>query len=298
MKRIILISLLLSMFLTPATMPQVQASLVSSKNYRSEQKKEIRQDIKQIKNLMELHNKAANLHDVSMLKVFYADNYVNNDGFNKEIYFKSIEDTWKDCSDLTYSTKIISIDVDGEHGSVNVEETASGTITETFDNVPVSGEIHSKSYGIYHLVKLNGSWYISGETALTDESSLLYGDARFMNIEIQAPSQVGAGEAYTTTLKIDTDENTFVMGSIDSDPVKYPSKSPKNTLRAINDSGILERYFKANSDNLNEYVVASLAISKVQNRNTEGFKIYMAGLACVMKRVNVVPKNNYIKIED
>jgi hypothetical protein len=298
MKRIILISLLISMFLAPSMMPQTQASLVSSRRYRSEQKKETRQDIKQIKNLIELHNKAANLHDVSMLKVFYADNYVNNDGFNKEVYFKSIEDTWKDCSDLTYSTKITSINIDGEHGSVNVEETASGTITETFDNVPIAGEIHSKSYGIYHLVKINGKWYISGETALSDESSLLYGDARFMNIEIQAPSQVGAGESYTTTLKIDTDENTFVMGSIDSDPVKYPSKSPQNTLRAINDSGVLERYFKANSDNLNEYVVASLAISKVKNRNSDSFKIYMAGLACVMKRVNVVPKNNYIKVED
>jgi hypothetical protein len=296
MKRLFLLLILILIF---AQAPQsVQASLVSSKHYRSEQKREIRQDEKQIKTLMNLHNKAANLHDVSMLKMFYADNYVNNDGFNKEVYFKSIEDTWKDCSDLTYETKIVSVDIDGEHASVNVEETASGTIKETFDSVPISGEIHSKSSGIYHLVKINGKWYISGETALSDESSLLYGDARFMNIEIQAPSQVGAGESYTTTLKVDTDEGTFVMGSIDADEVKYPTNTPKGNLRAISSSGVLERYIKANSDDLNEYVVASLAISKVNNKSADGFKVYMAGLACVMKRVNVVPKNNYMKIED
>jgi hypothetical protein len=296
MKRLFLLFILILIF---AQAPQpVQASLVSSKHYRSEQKREIRQDLKQIKNLMAIHNKAANLHDLSMLKVFYADNYVNNDGFDKDVYFKNIEDSWKDCPDLTYNIKVTSIDVHGEHASVNVEETSSGTIKETFDNVPISGEIHSKSLGIYHLVKINDGWYISGETSLSDEASLLYGDARFMNIEIQAPSQVGAGESYTTTLKIDADENTFVMGSIDVDAVKYPSTSPKGNLRAVPASGVLERYIKANTDDLNEYVVASLAISKIKNKSTDGFKIYMAGLACVMKRVNVVPKNNYIKIEE
>ena len=61
---------------------------------------------------------------------------------------------------------------------------------------------------------------------------------------------------------------------------------------------ILERYIKANTDNINEYAVASLAISKSTSDSINGTKIYVAGIACVMKRVNVVPKNNFATIED
>ena len=55
---------------------------------------------------------------------------------------------------------------------------------------------------------------------------------------------------------------------------------------------------KANTDNLNEYAVASLAISKAKNVQDTTFRVYLAGLACVMKRVNVIPKNNFVKVED
>ena len=166
--------------------------------------------------------------------------------------------------------------------------------------MPVTGEIHSSSTGIYHLIQINGKWFISGETSLSDESSLLYGDARFMNIEIQAPAQVESGDTYTTTIKVDTDDNvnTFIIGSIDHDPVTYPASTPKTELRAMPQSQILERLIKANTDNVNEYAIASLAISKAKNLGEDHFQIYMAGLACVMKRVNVVPKNKLIKLED
>jgi hypothetical protein len=234
-----------------------------------------------------------------MLEVLYADNYKNNDGFNKETYFKSIETTWESSKDISYTTKIQSIEIDGDNASVNVIETASGTIVdEMIEHVPIAGEIHSKSKGIYYLTKINGKWYISGEVSLSDESSLLYGDARFMNIELQSPSQVSSGETYSVLLKVDADKETFVVGSIDHDPVTYPAKTPKSPLRALSTSQTLERYIKANTDNLNEYAVASMAVSKVKKFAPDNVRVYMSGIACVMKRVNVVPKNNFIKIED
>lgn len=275
-----------------------QASLISNRTYRAEQKQINKQNIKDIKLLFSQHTTSANAHNINSLKSYYADNYMNSDGFNKEAYFKSIESTWQDCSDLTYTTKILSINVNGDYASVDVEETATGTIHETIEGFSVAGELHSKSQGIYHLTKINSKWYISAETAVTDESSLLYGDARFMNIEIQAPSQVSSGDEYTAAVKVDADKNIFIVGSIDRDPVTYPTIPPKSELRALGTEHSLERILKANTDNINEYAVASLAISKVENiKNIESFKIYMAGLACVMKRVNVVPKNNFIKIE-
>lgn len=302
MKKIVLLSILSALIIPMTFAPQAQASLISDRSYRVEQNKENKQAIKQIKNLFEVHNNFANKHDIKSLENLYADNYINNDGFNKKAYFKSIEVTWKACKDLTYSTKIKSISVNGDNASVQVVETANGTIYDTLDFMPVSGEIHSTSTGIYHLTKINDRWFISGETSMTDESSLLYGDARFMNIEIQAPEQVSSGETYTATVKIDLDEkdnnSTFIVGSIDHDPVSYPASTPKTELRALPQSQILERLIKANSDNVNEYAIASLAISKAKNVDNSHFQVYMSGLACIMKRVNVVPKNNLIKLED
>lgn len=296
MRKIILL-LVTALTIAPSVFVQADASLISDRAYRTEQKREFKQNLKQIEDLFKTHNQYANAHDLKNLEPLYTDTYINSDGFNKEVYFKSIESTWQSCEDLTYTTKILSVDIDGNYASVNVEETATGTILDTLDFMPVTGEIHSRATGIYHLVKINDKWYISGETAIADESSLLYGDARFMNIEIQAPAQVSAGETYTTTVKVDADPNTFILGSIDHDVMTYPSSTPKNELRALPQSQILERLIKANNKNLNEYAVASLAISKVKLLDQDNFRIYMAGLACVMKRVNVVPKNNYIELK-
>ena len=289
MKKIVYL-LIISALIMPLTTLYTEASLISDRRYRLEQRRE--------QKLLEIHNNFANQHDLKNLSTLYADTYVNNDGFNKKVYFKSIEATWQACKDLTYTTDIIDIEITGDYANVNVIETAIGTVTDTIESMPVTGEIHSISTGIYHLVKINDNWFISGETALSDESSLLYGDARFMNIEILAPAQVSSGETYTSTVKVDTDENTFIMGSIDHDPITYPAGSPKNELRAMPQSQILERVLKANNDNLNEYTIASLAISKAKKASEGNFQIYVAGLACVMRRVNVIPKNNFIKLED
>lgn len=297
MKKIIF-TLLITSLLVPQVLLTSEASLISDRSYRIEQRKIEKENIKQIKELLYKHNKYANAHDIKNLSPLYSDKYINNDGFNKEVYFKSIETTWEACKDITYSTKILLIDVDGDYANVQVEETANGTLIETIDSTPILGEIHSVSTGIYHLEKINDKWYITSETALTDDSSLLYGDARFMNIELQAPTLVSSGDTYTSTLKVDADSNTFIIGAIDHDLVVYPTKPPKSELRALPQSQTLERLITANKQNLNEYTIASLAISKVKKVSNDNIQIYMAGLACIMKRINVVPKNNYIKLED
>ena len=295
MKRIVLL-LALSLLMCGGGNLSAQASLVSSGQYRHEQNKIYKKELKQIKKLFEVHNTFANKHDIQGLKPLYADSYMNNDGFNKEVYFKTVQETWDECKDITYNTKILSIDIVGDNAYVNVEERAIGTVFDKLENTSVAGEIHARSTGIYHLAKLNGKWVIAGETMLSDESSLLYGDARFMDIELIAPQQVGAGEDYTTTVKVDADENTVIIGSIEHDPVVYPSKTPKGPLRTMPKTNVLERIMKANTNNLNEYTVSSLAISKSTTDKYNNTRIYMAGLACIMKRINVVPKNQYINL--
>lgn len=297
--RKIIITIVLIALSFAGTSQTSQASLVSNRSYRAEQKQFNKQSIKTIKELFKKHTDFANAHNLSGLKTLYADNYMNSDGFDKNAYFKSIESTWRDCADITYTTKILSVTVNGDYASVNVEETATGTVYEKIEGMTVAGEIHSKSQGIYHMTKINDRWYISAETAVTDESSLLYGDARFMDIEIQSPAQVSSGDEYTASVKVNADDDTFIIGSIDRDPVTYPTNPPKSELRALNADHSLERVLRANTDNINEYAVASLAVSRVENGSSaDSYRIYMAGLACVMKRVNVIPKNNFIKLEE
>ena len=297
MKKIIFIFVIFAL-LFPNINLVSNASLVTDKNYRNEQKKFERNELKQIKNLFNVHYEFANRHDIESLKLLYADNYINNDGFNKEVYFKNIKETWDECQDLTYKMNIESANIEGEHASVIVEETATGTVFDNIESGPAAGEIHSKSKGIYHLTKVNDKWLISGETVLFDESSLLYGDARFMNISLITPAQVSSEEQYTATVQVDTKDKIYMIGSIQHEPVTYPSEKSNAPLRVVPQTNVLERIIKANNNNMNEYAVASLAISKTKNEGLENFRIYMAGLACIMKRVNVVPKNNYIKIEE
>ncbi len=297
MKRVVLLLLLVGCISPNFNLPS-GASFVSDKVYAAAQKKEYKRELKNIKELIAIQGILANKHDIEALKPLYTDNYVNNDGFNKELYFKNVKETWDECKDLTYETEILSVEINGDNASVYVSEISTGTVFETSEDIAVAGEIHSKSTGIYHLNKIGGKWFISGETLLTDESSLLYGDARFMNIELQSPYQVGAGETYTTTLKIDADDKTFTIASIGSDPVTYPSSLPSGPLRAMPKSNVLERVLTANKDNINEYAVASLAISKTSGETLEDYKMYMAGLACLMRRINVVSVNNFLKSED
>lgn len=278
--------------------PNTEAVIVSSGHYRHEQRIINNLEIKQIKKLFKLHSYYANNHDIQSLKTLYYDNYINNDGYNKDSYFKTVEETWEECKDLTYTTNIISIAPNGDHADVTVEEKAVGTMFDKVESMAVAGELHAISHSIYHLIRINNKWLISGETMLSDKSYLLYGDARFMNIDIHAPNQVSSGEAYTISLDIDKDDDTVVVGSIEHDPVTYPSEIPNAPLRTVPKTNVLERIIKANTDNINEYAVASLAISKSKLDKFNNFRVYLAGLACIMQRVNVVPENKFIKYED
>ena len=296
MKRIFTL-IFVCMFMLYIASAQADAAFVSDRVQRIEARKTEQKDIKAIKKLFTKFAALANKHDIEALKPLYTDSYINNDGFNKEVYFKNVQETWDECSDLTYKIKVVSVDVEGAYAHVTIDEIATGTVFENMDLGPAAGEIHSKSRGIYHLSKINGEWLIAGETVISDESSLLYGDARFMNINLIAPSQVSASEEYTVTVKIDADENAYIVGSISQDPVTYPAVNSEPPLRVFPQSQVLERVLKANSDNLNEYAVSSLAISKMANVGINSMRVYMAGLACVMKRVNVIPKNNFVNPE-
>ena len=66
-----------------------------------------------------------------------------------------IDETWKSYPDITYTTKINKIEINGNNASVLVDETALATATKLDEDVTVYGELNSSSKGTYLLKKEN-----------------------------------------------------------------------------------------------------------------------------------------------
>lgn len=286
-----------ALLLSTAIQIPSQAGFLDVQMARIEQNRIYKSTYNDIKNVIEQQNIYANKYDLNALSALYANDFVNSDGFNKDIYFKLIEETWKTYPDISYKTDIKNIEFTDNYATVFVSETAVATSKEEVGDFTAIGELYSISQCVYHLEKHGAKWLINSEKIIEETSTLKYGDARYTNIELAAPKQIGAGKEYTTTLKIDAPEDSVVIASINKENIIYPQTKSDEAFRKMPDDNILERVFKANADNVNEYAVASIGITRAENYDEKHIKVYMGGLAFIMTRINVIPENKFIKFD-
>ena len=279
-----------------AVMP-CKAGILSAQKARIEQNRINKSIFNSVKNVIEQQSVYTNKYDLEGLKTLYSDNFVNSDGFTKDVYFKLIEETWKIYPDIVYYTDIKNIEFSDNYAAVMVEESAVATSQENIGDLIAVGELYSTSKCIYYLEKQGAKWLISSEKILEETSYLKYGDARYVNMELKAPNQTGAGKDYTASLKVDTPKDSVIVASISKENIVYPQPEVDEAFRKLPDDNILERYFKANNINVNEYAVASVGIAKAENYTPDKIRVYMGGLAFIMTRVNVIPENKYIKFD-
>lgn len=248
-----------------------------------------------IQRFIDKHNKYATDHNLEKLKSLYTDSYVNTDGFDKETYFKMIQKTWDLYPNVLYSMQIKEVSIKDDYATVQVIETAVGTTKESFENIKENGAIESTSYTLYYLQKFGRDWKITSNNILEENTSLKYGDAKDINIRLNAPTQVKGGQDYTTTMNIDVPSNTFVLASLSNEPIIYPQVQPKDVFRNVRKNGVLERVFTANKDEYNEYAIASVGITKASIVNSQNISINVTGMAFLMTRINVlnVKENKY-----
>ncbi len=265
---------------------------------RIEQNKIYKSTYNDIKNVIEQQNVYANKYDIKGLSNLYADDFVNSDGFNKDIYFKLIEETWKTYPDISYITEIKNIEFSDNYATVFVNETAFATSKEEIGEFTAIGELYSTSQCVYHLEKHGAKWLINSEKIIEETSTLKFGDARYTNIQLYAPKQIGAGKEYTTTLKVDAPADSVVIASISKENIIYPQTKSDDAFRKMPDDNILERFFTSNKDNVNEYAVASVGITRAENYTDDKIRVYMGGLAFIMTRINVIPENKYINFDE
>lgn len=251
-----------------------------------------------IKKTLYTHLKYANNYNLEGLKSLYAPNYNNADGLNKDIYFDLIKKTWESYPDIKYKINIKSIEINDNNAVAQVNEDAIATTNSKSGLVNEKGLLESASGSVYYFEKVNNEWLITSDHILFEKTYLRYGSAKDINIDLIAPFQITADTPYTASLKIQTPKDSLIIASIGQENITYPQTIAEEAFRKLPGDGTLERMFKSNDKNINEYAVASFGVTKAELNNPTEIKVYVTGLGFLMSRVNVIPKNNFIKVEN
>ena len=291
------LSVLIILTLLLVNICPTEAGVISAQKARIEQNKLYKSAYNDVKNVVDLQTTYANKYDLEGLSSLYTKDFINSDGINKEIYFKLIKDTWETYPDISYKTQINKIEVGENYATVYVDEIAVATSKETVEDLTVIGELYSTSKCVYYLEKQGSKWLISSEKVLDETSTLKYGDARYAKIELNVPKQIGAGKEYTASLNVTTPIDSAIIASISKENIVYPQTKSEDAFRKLTDNSVLERVFTSNKDNVNEYAVASIGITRAQSVSDNQARIYMGGLAFIMTRINVTPENKLIQTE-
>lgn len=242
-------------------------------------------DTREIKSLLRSQVKYANKTNFDKFIATYDKDYTNSDGFNLETYSSLVKDIWNSYDKIVYGIKIKSISVKDDTADVVVEETSSADIPIS---AKMDGVLKSEADSVYHLKKNGGKWKVASDEVIKEVTSMLYGDARNLDIKLTAPEKIKAGEEYTASLEFNPPTNVIAIASIASDKVEYPQKPAKEVYRKFPEDNILERIFISNSDNVNEYVVASIGLTKADIEDLN-IKLSLTGFGYKIVRVNVIP---------
>lgn len=298
MKKRLILPLIISLAIASTQAEPAQAGFLNTYKVQISKNKELKNTRAQIKEVFELQDQYTNSHNLDKLSELYADDFFNSDGFDKKLYFKLIKDTWETYSDIAYGTIIRDIQIDGNFATVQTFETALATTQEQSEAFDAFGELKSTVNSIYYLEKSGNKWLIKAEQVLNEKSQLRYGDARFIKMNLKAPSMVNSGDEYSAFLEMELDDNQNAIASIETQEIVHPLPKPEERFRELSEHNELERIFKANSKNINEYATASIGIAKTVPYDETSSRVYVSGIAFLMTRVNVVPKNKYYKFEE
>lgn len=244
-----------------------------------------------IKFFSEYQYSANNYNHNTFLNV-YSKDYISADGFNYDIMSKLVKDTWKTYPGIKYSVKVNSVNFYDNIAVADVTETAKGYAKVENENV---AEFVSTMQSVYYLKPNGTTWTITSDYTTKENIILSWGDAKLAKIKLEVPNQLQAGQEYTAVLEVNQPKGVLSIGSITSDKITYPQNPSKEIYRKFSSEGILERIMKTNTDNTNEYVVATVGFTRPKVDNNQNLNIDLTGYACLMERINVVPVNKFIE---
>lgn len=215
----------------------------------------------------------------------YADSYVSADGFDKKTYSDMVKDIWESYDRIRYGISIKDININGDKATVKLIETSYAELSMTD---VYKGELKSLSDVIYYLQKNEkGRWQVIKDKVLEESTTMLYGSAKGLEVTLTVPTEIAPNTDYIATLEFTPPEGTIAIASLASDIVEYPQKPTKEVFRALPDDNILERFFTSNDGSANEYVVASIGLTKTAVEDLN-LKLHLTGFGYAIKRVNLL----------
>ncbi len=253
----------------------------------------VKSETKEIKDILKSQIAAANKYDYSGFIKHFDLQYVNSDGFNLDVYSKLVDDTWSSYNNIQYAQQIKNITIMGKDAIAEVVETANAQVESQYN---LKGVLKSVANNIYFLKKTHDGWKIVSDVILTEDTCLSFGELTKYSPMLSVPYQTPANKNYTATLEFTAPKDTIAIASINQEKVTFPQETAKENYRKLPEDGILERFFTANGENTNEYVVASLGLTRPVFDNKD-LQINITGVAYIIKRVNVVPENKFINKE-
>src|SRR5574344_1085085 len=143
MKKIIIGILTLTLFMA---CPNAQAISIKLHKTNVSVTKETKTEEKVLADIINKQVEYVNKHDLDSIDKLYAKDFVNNDGFGKEVYFQLIKDTWNTYPDITYKTHIDNITVNDNYATVETSEIATavaGASTDVNANLDEYGELYT-----------------------------------------------------------------------------------------------------------------------------------------------------------
>lgn len=245
-------------------------------------------DVRAVKKLLKSQVKYANKNNFNRFISTYDEEYVNGDGFNLDTYSTMVKDLWEIYDDIEYDVAIKNIEINGNNAKVELTETSYADIDI---NSSYNGELKSSAESVYYLKKNNGKWKVVSDQVIDETTSMLYGDALGLDIKLSVPLTIEAGKDYIASLEFEPPKETFAIASIASDKVEFPQKPTKEVFRLMPNDNILERIFTSNTENLNEYIVASIGLTKTTITDMS-LNLSLTGFGYTIKRVNVISKAN------
>ena len=210
----------------------------------------------------------------------YDSTYSNSDGFNLDIYSKLVRDIWKTYDNIKYDIEIENIALSSDKAIVDVVETSYaelGVISAKY-----TGELKSVANTTYCLVRDNKTWKVLSDTVKDETTTMLYGDAKDLKINLTVPKEINSNVDYSAVLEFVPPKDTMAIASIASDIVEYPQKPTEEVFRVLPEDNILERLFTSNDKNANEYIIASIGLINLKQSLTP------SGFGYCIKRVNVI----------
>jgi len=262
-------------------------------------------DKQQIRELVNNLNKYSNEHNKEAIKEYYSKDYMSYDGFDYDAFFASIDETFETYPDISYKSTIKTINLYNDYATVHLVDTSTSkrqTITQSIkNNRPVinnviEGIMESKCNYVIYLKKVKNRWLIYSDSIISEETTIKYGSARDLDMDVYSPLVVKEGEDYCIGLNIQNKpKNAIVLASLTREEIKYPPAKPDDIFRKVPQDGTLERVVKSNKKGTNEYSLASVGITEISlNDERTAINYEMSGIAFLMKRVNVYAQKNAV----